>query len=230
MKSILIAALCAVTLTAQAEEAKRDTIHKYTIDKQPVEHFDGSQLEGKHIAKYIIAYKEGKGVVEKHHVIYTGVEDVKVIKIAKDGNASGSMLRGRASTETLRVASNKGQLIVVDGKEVTEEEMLKIKSEDVAGVNILAPGSKAAEAYGEKGHSGVILIETKTAKNLSVATNPLVVVDGKEASYEELGKIVSEKIDNVTVLKSGSEAANSYGEKGKNGVILVTTKAAQKKK
>ena len=216
MKSILIAALCAVTLTAQAEEAKRDTIHKYTIDKQPVEHFDGSQLEGKHIAKYIIAYKEGKGVVEKHHVIYTGVEDVKVIKIAKDSNAP--------------VVSNKGQLIVVDGKEVTEEEMLKIKSEDVAGVNILAPGSKAAEAYGEKGHSGVILIETKTAKNLSVATNPLVVVDGKEASYEELGKIVSEKIDNVTVLKSGSEAANSYGEKGKNGVILVTTKAAQKKK
>ena len=216
MKSILIAALCAVTLTAQAEEAKRDTIHKYTIDKQPVEHFDGSQLEGKHIAKYIIAYKEGKGVVEKHHVIYTGVEDVKVIKIAKDSNAP--------------VVSNKGQLIVVDGKEVTEEEMLKIKSEDVAGVNILAPGSKAAEAYGEKGHSGVILIETKTAKNLSVATNPLVVVDGKEASYEELGKIVPEKIDNVTVLKSGSEAANSYGEKGKNGVILVTTKAAQKKK
>ena len=216
MKSILIAALCAVTLTAQAEEAKRDTIHKYTIDKQPIEHFDGSQLEGKHIAKYIIAYKEGKGVVEKHHVIYTGVEDVKVIKIAKDSNAP--------------VVSNKGQLIVVDGKEVTEEEMLKIKSEDVAGVNILAPGSKAAEAYGEKGHSGVILIETKTAKNLSVATNPLVVVDGKEASYEELGKIVPEKIDNVTVLKSGSEAANSYGEKGKNGVILVTTKAAQKKK
>lgn len=216
MKSILIAALCAVTLTAQAEEAKRDTIHKYTIDKQPVEHFDGSQLEGKHIAKYIIAYKEGKGVVEKHHVIYTGVEDVKVIKIAKDSNAP--------------VVSNKGQLIVVDGKEVTEEEMLKIKSEDVAGVNILAPGSKAAEAYGEKGHSGVILIETKTAKNLSVATNPIVIVDGKEASYEELGKIVPEKIDNVTVLKSGSEAANSYGEKGKNGVILVTTKAAQKKK
>ena len=216
MKSILIAALCAVTFTAQAEEAKRDTIHKYTIDKQAVEHFDGSQLEGKHISKYIIAYKEGKGVVEKHHVIYTGDEDVKVIKIAKDSNAP--------------IVSNKGQLIVVDGKEVTEEEMLKIKSEDVVSVNVLAPGSKVAGAYGEKGHSGVILIETKTAKNLSVVTNPIVIVDGKKASYEELGKIVPEKIDNVTVLKSGSEAANSYGEKGKNGVILVTTKAGGKKK
>ena len=107
MKSILIAALCAVTLTAQAEEAKRDTIHKYTIDKQPVEHFDGSQLEGKHIAKYIIAYKEGKGVVEKHHVIYTGVEDVKVIKIAKDGNASGSTLRTSTEEPQLKLPSTR---------------------------------------------------------------------------------------------------------------------------
>ena len=216
MKSILIAALCAVTFTAQAEVVKRDTIHKYTIDKQAVEHFDGSQLEGKHISKYVIAYKENGNVVEKHHVIYTGDEDVKVIKIAKDSNAS--------------VVSNKGQLIVVDGKEVTEEEMLKIKSEDVVSVNVLAPGSKVAEAYGEKGHSGVILIETKTAKNLSVVTNPIVIVDGKEASYEELGKIDPDKIANVTVLKAGSDAAKAYGDKGKNGVILVTTKAGGKKK
>ena len=216
MKSILVAALCAVTFTAQAEEAKRDTIHKYTIDKQAVEHFDGSQLEGKHISKYLIAYKENGNVVEKHHVIYTGDEDVKVIKIAKDSNAS--------------VVSNKGQLIVVDGKEVTEEEMLKIKSEDVVSVNVLAPGSKVAEAYGEKGHSGVILIETKTVKNLSVATNPIVIIDGKEASYEELGKIDPDKIANVTVLKAGSDAAKAYGDKGKNGVILVTTKAGGKKK
>ena len=218
MKSILIAALCAVTLTAQAEEAKRDTIHKYTIDKQPVEHFDGSQLEGKHIAKYIIAYKEGKGVVEKHHVIYTGVEAEKAFTF--EGDANGPIL----------VSKFLGPLIIVDDKEVSEEAMALIKSEDVASVNVFEPHSKVAKSYGEKGSKGVIMVTTKTGKNLSVATNPLVVVDGKEASYEELGKIVPEKIDNVTVLKSGSEAANSYGEKGKNGVILVTTKAAQKKK
>ena len=216
MKSLLIAALCAATFSAQAEEAKRDTIHKYTIDKQAVEHFDGSQLEGKRISKYIIAYKEGKGVVEKHHVIYTGEEDVKVIKIAKDSNAP--------------VVSNKGQLIVVDGKEVTEEEMLKVKSEDVNIVTVFTPDSEIAKAYGEKGHNGVILVETKTAKQFSMTTNPMVVVDGKEVSYEELGGIDPEKVANVTVLKAGSEAAKSYGEKGKNGVIQVTTKAGGKKK
>lgn len=214
MKSILIAALCAVTLTAQAEEAKRDTIHKYTIDKQPVEHFDGSQLEGKHIAKYIIAYKEGKGVVEKHHVIYTGVEAEKAFTIEGD----------------ILVSKFLEPLIIVDDKEVSEEAMALIKSEDVASVNVFQPHSKVAKSYGEKGSKGVIMVTTKTAKNLSVATNPLVVVDGKEASYEELGKIDPDKIANVTALKAGSDAAKAYGDKGKKGVILVTTKAAQKKK
>ena len=219
MKSILIAALCAVSFTTQAEEAKRDTIHKYTIDKQAIEHFDGSQLEGKHISKYIIAYKENGNVVEKHHVIYTGNEDAKVIRIAKDNDKS------------LSVVSNKlvGQLIAIDGREVTKEEMLKIKSEDVVSVNVLAPGSKAAEAYGEKGRNGVILVETKTAKNLSVTTNPIVVIDGKEASDEDLAEIDPTQIANVTVLKAGSDAAKAYGDKGKNGVIQVTTKAGTKK-
>ena len=214
MKSILIAALCAVTLTAQAEEAKRDTIHKYTIDKQPVEHFDGSQLEGKHIAKYIIAYKEGKGVVEKHHVIYTGVEAEKAFTIEGD----------------ILVSKFLEPLIIVDDKEVSEEAMALIKSEDVASVNVFQPHSKVAKSYGEKGSKGVIMVTTKTAKNLSVATNPIVIVDGKEASYEELGKIDPDKIANVTVLKAGSDAAKAYGDKGKNGVILVTTKAGGKKK
>lgn len=220
MKSILVAALCAVSFTAQAEEAKRDTIHKYTIDKQAVEHFDGSQLEGKHISKYIIAYKENGNVVEKHHVIYTGNEDAKVIRIAKDNDNS------------LSVVSNKlvGQLIAIDGREVTEEEMLKIKPEDVVSVNVLASGSKAAEAYGEKGRNGVILVETKTAKNLSVKINPIVVIDGKEASDEDLAEIDPTQIANVTVLKAGSDAAKAYGDKGKNGVIQVTTKAGGKKK
>ena len=46
MRTILLTALCAITIGTQAKVAN-DTIDKYIIDKQPVEHFDGSQLEGK---------------------------------------------------------------------------------------------------------------------------------------------------------------------------------------
>ena len=218
MKSILIAALCAVSFTAQAEVVKRDTIHKYTIDKQPIEHFDGSQLEGKRISKYMIAYKQGKGVVEKHHVIYTGDEAGKTFTI--EGDANGPIV----------VSKMLGPLIIVDGKESSNEEMALIKSEDVASIYVFEPGSEVAKSYGEKGSKGVILVETKTAKNLSVKINPIVVIDGKEASDEDLAEIDPTQIANVTVLKAGSDAAKAYGEKGKNGVIQVTTKAGSKKK
>ena len=147
-------------------------------------------------------------------MIYTGVEAEKAFTIEGD----------------ILVSKFLEPLIIVDDKEVSEEAMALIKSEDVASVNVFEPHSKVAKSYGEKGSKGVIMVTTKTAKNLSVATNPLVVVDGKEASYEELGKIDPDKIANVTALKAGSDAAKAYGDKGKKGVILVTTKAGGKKK
>ena len=217
MRTILLTALCAVAIGTQAKVAN-DTIDKYIIDKQPIEHFDGSQLEGKRISKYMIAYKQGKGVVEKHHVIYTGDEAGKTFTI--EGDANGPIV----------VSKMLGPLIIVDGKESSNEEMALIKSEDVASVYVFEPGSEVAKSYGEKGSKGVILVETKTAKNLSVKINPIVVIDGKEASDEDLAEIDPTQIANVTVLKAGSDAAKAYGEKGKNGVIQVTTKAGGKKK
>lgn len=232
MKSILIAALCAVSFTAQAEVVKRDTIHKYTIDKQAVEHFDGSQLEGKHISKYIIACKENGNVVEKHHVIYTGNEDTKVIRIAKDNDKSLSVVVE--------------PLIIVDGKEVSKEDFAKVNSQVISHIDVLKAGSKAAiECYGEKGSNGVIVVTTKASesnvsangKNDFEVNKALIIVDGKEISYEEFAKLkpesrteYTEKFANMEILRPGSEEAKAYGEKGRNGVVIATTKAAQKKK
>ncbi len=175
MKSILIAALCAVALTAQAEEAKRDTIHKYTIDKQAVEHFDGSQLEGKRISKYIIAYKEGKGVVEKHHVIYTG-DEVKTF-----------------------LADNRQESSVKDSDLKRWKQRFDYRQDKFRNM------------------------ESSLFKGI-------IIIDGNEVTPEEFAKINAQTIEHVEVLKAGSEAAKSYGKKGKNGVIQVTTKAVGKKK
>lgn len=216
MKSILIAALCAVSFTAQAEVVKRDTIHKYTIDKQAVEHFDGSQLEGKHISKYIIAYKENGNVVEKHHVIYTGDEAEKNFTMV--GDADGPII----------VSKNLGPLMIVDGKEVTREGLSMLASEDVASVNVFEPGSKIAEKYGEKASQGVVIVTTKSAITAK-ASEPLVIVDGKEVSQAYMDKVKPEEIDHIDVLKPKA-AKELYGEKGKNGVIVITTKAGSKKK
>ena len=60
-------------------------------------------------------------------------------------------------------------------------------------------------------------------KGLPPTPNVLVLVDGKEIPYDELAKIKGSSIERMDVLKD-KEAIEKYGEKAKNGVILITTK------
>lgn len=56
--------------------------------------------------------------------------------------------------------------------------------------------------------------------------NPLIFVDGvkqKDRGKDGIGSFKSENIQSITVLK-GESAKGAYGEEGKEGVILVTTK------
>lgn len=53
--------------------------------------------------------------------------------------------------------------------------------------------------------------------------NPLVIVDGKKITHDEFQEIKPENIKSVSVLKNKS-AVDVYGEEGKDGVILITTK------
>ena len=52
---------------------------------------------------------------------------------------------------------------------------------------------------------------------------PLFIKDGKEISREELNMIDPKDIESISILKDESSTA-LYKEKGKNGVILITTK------
>lgn len=53
--------------------------------------------------------------------------------------------------------------------------------------------------------------------------SPLVLIDETEVSTETMNKLDPQQIESITVLKDVSATAK-YGEKGKNGVILITTK------
>lgn len=58
----------------------------------------------------------------------------------------------------------------------------------------------------------------------SMAEKPLFVMDGKELPEDyDLNKLNPDNIQSMTVLK-GTSAQATYGEKGKNGVIEITTK------
>lgn len=207
MRTLLLTVLCAVAISSQAVEEKRDTVDKYIIDKKAVAHFDGSQLEGKRVQKYMIAYKENGNVVEKNHLIYT------------DGQAS--IVLSGAVTDNGIIADNTVEaLIVVDGIEVSPESFSKMNAEDIKSMTVLK-GNSAVELYGDKGRKGVIVVETKAG---SVKAKPLILVDGHECTPDEIVTIKQEDILNVVTYKAGSAPANTYKEKGRGGVIIITTK------
>lgn len=52
---------------------------------------------------------------------------------------------------------------------------------------------------------------------------PLYIIDGKEATSSVMGAIRPDAIESVSILKDDA-ATKTYGDKGKNGVILITLK------
>jgi hypothetical protein len=114
-----------------------------------------------------------------------------------------------------------GPLVIIDGK---ESEHQSVNHDNVASLNILK-GDEATKQYGNKGKDGVILVVTKDNFVSSIPqtpTKPLVIIDGKESTEDEFQNMKQENIRSLSILKNES-ATKLYGEKGKNGVIIVVT-------
>lgn len=190
MGTILLSAFCALALNMQSVEIKKDTIDKYIIDKQVIERFNGSQLEGKTVSKYMIVYKDAGNVIEKTHVIITDGVNISF----KNKSANQVKYEG---------------LVMVDGKEMSFSDFRKMNAEEIASMNVYKAGSKVAKSYGEKGKNGVLWITTKANKT----SENIYIIDGRRAEKDEIDKLSPEKIASVTVNKESG-----------NSVIEVVTK------
>lgn len=131
-------------------------------------------------------------------------------------------------------------ILIVDGKEVTKEEAAKLQQnpENIKSIDVLK-GEKAVEKYGEKGRNGVIVFKTKSHVSASSSGNLkspedidkpvlnnneiLYYVNDKEITEKGFRQISPDEIESVTVLK-GDNAVKVYGERARDGVILVTLK------
>ncbi len=129
-------------------------------------------------------------------------------------------------------------IVFIDGIEKDKEVIKQIDSKDISEVRVLR-GEKAMEQYGGRAKDGVIVIttkksdregekSTKTVERIVVKTSdkdakPLYVIDGNLQSDEGLSSIDPKSIEKIDVLK-GEAAIKLYGDKGKNGVVLITLK------
>ncbi len=107
-------------------------------------------------------------------------------------------------------------LIIVDNKKV--EDINTVSPDDIESVNVLK-GEDAINAYGEDGKNGVIRIVSKK-NDISEA---MIIIDGEIADQESLKSIKPDNIEKIEILK-GISATKIYGEKAKNGAIMITTK------
>ncbi len=119
-------------------------------------------------------------------------------------------------------------LIYLEGKVITSQELKNINPEKINSIDILK-GDKLPDIMESQGKKSVINISLKPDNLKEVVVvgkkaTPLYVIDGKEQDNDfNLNSIDPENIQRVDVLKDNT-ATEKYGEKGKHGVVLITTK------
>ena len=171
-------------------------------------------------------------------VSYVGFESARIR--LKGGVNSTSVVYGKSSpvdsvhTATFRIRGSediKNPLIMLNGEpqpQVKKVEELGIDPEEIASVSVvkISVGDKIGESLGRD----VIEITTKdhVADRQTITTNEayLYVVDGEvvdQANEQDVLDIPPSRIESVKVLK-GESAIRKYGDKGKNGVMEITTK------
>ena len=74
-----------------------------------------------------------------------------------------------------------------------------------------------------------IMTQPKKSTNIVKREKPLIVVNDSILRYEVMEHLNPNDIESVTVLKD-KKAMELYGEKGKFGVIKITTKNISKRK
>ena len=128
------------------------------------------------------------------------------------------------------VIEKDGSVSTVEKLRSPHEEMTKVALDIMSKMPKWEPGKQRGEAVrvkyvlpvqfklkseGETSSSETALAEEKG--------NPIVLVDGVELPFEHLGKINPNTIESIDVFK-GQGAIEKYGEKAKNGAIMVRLK------
>jgi TonB-dependent SusC/RagA subfamily outer membrane receptor len=152
----------------------------------------------------------------------------------KTGSEARFFIRGITAFDD----PSKNALVIIDGKETDVNILKNLDRENVHSFSILK-NDDAIKRYGEKGKNGVIIVETKigsdttqffirgiTAFDDDPSENVLVIIDGKETDVNILKNLDRENVHSFRILKD-DDAIKRYGEKGKNGVIIVETKKSE---
>ena len=160
-------------------------------------------------------------------VVSYAQENVFIINGKKIENFDGSQLTGKKILSFNVIKDDKGDVYSIHTDEILPDslrnrpykvstKLLYITKDTLANGNNINKSEKAVKREVEVTNFDMDMLNSK----------PLIVLDGKEYTGS-LNYIKPGDINSINVYKSGSDVANAYGEKGKNGVLKIFTKASK---
>ena len=158
-------------------------------------------------------------------VVSYAQENVFIINGKKIENFDGSQLTGKKILSFIVIKNDKGDVYNIHTDEILPDSLrnrpYKVSTElHYITKDTLANGNNINKSK----KTGKMEVEVTNFDMLN--SKPLIVLDGKEYTGS-LNYIKPGDINSVNVYKPGSDVANAYGEKGKNGVLKIFTKASK---
>lgn len=158
-------------------------------------------------------------------VVSYAQENVFIINGKKIENFDGSQLTGKKILSFNVIKNDKGDVYNIHTDEILPDSLrnrpYKVSTElHYITKDTLANGNNINKS--EK--TGKMEVEMTNFDMLN--SKPLIVLDGKEYTGS-LNYIKPGDINSINVYKPGSDVSNAYGEKGKNGVLKIFTKASK---
>lgn len=229
---------CLTTNAQQANVSQNINEHKSINQKRTVTGTVTDAATGETLIGVSITKKgTGQGVVTDIDGNFSiEVTSQTELEISYVGYKAQTILVGDLGVINIKLGSNDEVLgeVVVVGAGTQKKVSITGAITTIKGADLKAPSSSLTSSLAGK-LSGVISM-TNTGEpgatsefyirginTFGGVATPLILLDGIEISSADLNRIPAESIESFSILKDASATA-IYGNRGANGVMLITTK------
>jgi hypothetical protein len=154
-------------------------------------------------------------------------ENIEVVVVGEDGHKENVWIHKKdkghhEEVDVIEIVEKDGKVKVIkkaDGKaKVIVKELVDVKEGEEENVYIIKGDKKEGKEVKLKKMKKGDMVFINDDMNKA-----LVIIDGKETTHEALKNLDKESIEKIEVYK-GDGAVEKYGDKAKDGVVVVTTK------
>jgi TonB-dependent SusC/RagA subfamily outer membrane receptor len=166
-----------------------------------------------------ITQSQSSNINSNNNILFVTADSVNVLD---KGKPSAISIVGYKIEDTSSPVRVLGHEISIDKQ---EDRTIMISSDKVIAEKSLRDDNTVTINIEKKNGKPVYYIVKKNAEQTgeSAISKAVYILDGKEIDAKEMNLVDPSKIESISVLKDKSATA-TYGEKGKNGVVLIKLK------